>query len=58
MLEAQLVNPINKFRSFKQLNLYMKFSCRLTEATVNASEGCNKLRILAICLCINLNLNL
>lgn len=43
MLEAHLVNPINKFRGFKQLSLHilklLKFSHRLTEATVDASEG-------------------
>ncbi len=40
MLEAQLVNPINKFRGFKQFSLHiLKFSHRLTEATVDASEN-------------------
>ena len=40
MLKAQLVSPINKFRCFKQLSLHiLKFSHRLTEATVDTSEG-------------------
>lgn len=40
MLEVQLVNPINKFRGFKQFSLHiLKFSCRLTKVTVDASEG-------------------
>jgi hypothetical protein len=40
MLEAQLVNSINKFKGFKEFTLHiLKFSRRLTEATVDASEG-------------------
>ncbi len=39
MLEAQLVNPINKFRGFKELSLHiLKFSRRLIEAIVDALE--------------------